>query len=213
MSVFAGRSGSVFDRKGNNMKTGCAERGVNIARGIRGCSSFFFIPVFSLSLGIVISQYYGIWLGVISGFIMLIVSMWCAGKLIDRSQARLTVIDCFLPMVISLLSGVVFFPLSLVSGNLFSPATCIVSGVLLTLGLFGYREGKIDSAGWLVFPFLTFVYEILPVDLPTDIDNLLGLGTTTVIEVAGLLKSRRSAEVITCESSNSCNNDDNVIEV
>ena len=149
----------------------------------------FFVPIFSIVGGIAIGQYSGVWIGIFSGMVLLVASFWGLIKLINKSCTGLSIMDCFLPMIISIFSGIVFFPVSLFSGNLFSPATCIISGVLLTVALFGYRSGKIDSAGWLVLPFLTFIYEILPIDLPTDLDNLLGLGTATVADVIALCKT------------------------
>ncbi|MBO5905304.1 MAG: hypothetical protein J6Q84_02665 [Kiritimatiellae bacterium] len=167
-------------------------RGASIAKGMRSCCSIFFVPIFSIVGGIAIGQYSGVWTGIFSGMILLVASFWGLSKLINKNCTGLSITDCFLPTIISIFSGIVFFPVSLFSGNLFSPATCIISGVLLTVALFGYRSGKIDSAGWLVLPFLTFIYEILPIDLPTDLDNLLGLGATTVIDVVALCKSSQS---------------------
>ena len=38
-----------------------------------------------------------------------------------------------------------------------------------------YKAGNI-SGGWLIIPFLVFFYEILPIELPTDFDNMLCFG-------------------------------------
>ena len=159
------------------------QRGVAIAKGIRGCSLFFFVPVFALMIGIIIGQRYGICLGVLSGISTLPILFWMIAKMINRGNIGLTMIDCLIPVIISLLCGIAFLPISLVAGNLFSPATCIFSGLLLSMGLWAYKSGKIQSPGWLALPFLTFFYEILPIDLPSDLDNLIGLSATTVIEV------------------------------
>ena len=170
------------------------QRGVGIAKGIRGCSLFFIIPVLSLASGIIVGQRYGVLLGIVAGLLMIGFSYWAGGRLIDRSKSGLTSLDCFLPLGISLVSGIVFSPVGLFAGNLFSPATCIFSGILLTLGLWAYKTGRIPSGGWLVLPFLTFLYEILPVDLPSDLDNVLGLSAATVIEVVALFKGGRLGE-------------------
>lgn len=186
-------------------------RGASIAKGMRSCCSIFFVPIFSIVGGIAIGQYGGVWIGIFSGMILLVASFWGLSRLINKSCTGLSITDCFLPTIISIFSGIVFFPVSLFSGNLFSPATCIISGVLLTVALFGYRSGKIDSAGWLVLPFLTFIYEILPIDLPTDLDNLLGLGATTVIDVVALCKSSQSMAI---KDNSFCHqDDDNVIDI
>lgn len=177
------------------------QRGVAIAKGIRGCSFFFLIPVLSLAAGIVVGQRYGVILGIVSGLLMFGFSFWGAGKLVDRSSSGLTSVDCFLPMAISLISGIVFLPVGLVAGNLFSPATCIFSGILLTVGLWGYKVGKIQSAGWLVLPLLTFLYEILPIDLPTDLDNLLGLSAATVTEVLAFFSNNQTYDSLSYDKA------------
>lgn len=164
-------------------------RGAGIAKGMRSCCSMFFVPIFSLVGGIATGQHCGVWTGIFSGMIMLVLFFWIAAKLINSTYEGLTITDCLLPIIISIVSGIVFFPISIFAGNLFSPATCIISGALLTVALFGYRSGKIDSAGWLILPCLTFIYEILPIDLPTDLDNFLGLGTATVADVIALCKT------------------------
>lgn len=188
------------------------QRGVAIAKGIRGCSMFFFVPVLSLAGGIVVGQRCGVLLGIVAGMMMLGILFWGAGKFVDRTRSGLTSIDCFLPVAISLISGIVFLPVGLVAGNLFSPATCIFSGILLTMGLWAYKTGKIGSPGWLVLPFLTFLYEILPVDLPSDLDNLLGLSAATATEVLAFFKGCRMCENHADESA-SRNGEDDVIDV
>jgi hypothetical protein len=63
----------------------------------------------------------------------------------------------------------------LFAGSVFSAATCIFSGVLLSVGMLLYKKGRM--AGWaLILPSLTFVYEMLPIELPTDLDNIFALG-------------------------------------
>jgi hypothetical protein len=188
------------------------ERGVGIARGIRGCSLFFFIPIFSLAIGVETGRCYGVFWGIIVAMMMLGLSFYGVGKLVDRTRSGLTSIDCFLPVVISLISGVVFLPIGIVAGNLFSPATCIFSGILLTMGLLAYKTGTIQSASWLILPFLTFLYEILPIDLPTDLDNILGLSATTTIEVIAFFKGRRSLSNCSCDTPSQDGNDE-VIDV
>lgn len=189
------------------------QRGVAIAKGIRGCSLFFFIPVLSLAGGIVVGQRCGILLGIVAGMMMFGISFWGAGKLVDRTSSGLSSVDCFLPVGISIISGIVFLPVGLVAGNLFSPATCIFSGILLTVGLWAYKVGRIQSAGWLVLPFLTFLYEILPIDLPTDLDNLLGLSAATVIEVIAVFKSSQDSSLRSLESSSMSDDENDVIDV
>jgi hypothetical protein len=80
------------------------------------------------------------------------------------------------------------------------------------MGLLAYKTGTIQSSGWLILPFLTFLYEILPIDLPTDLDNILGLSATTTIEVIAFFKGRRSLSNCSCDTTSQGGNDD-VIDV
>lgn len=107
---------------------------------------------------------------------------------IVNSSKGLTAIDVALPTVISLISAIIFFPVGLLAGNFFSLVTCILAGIMLSVGLGFYKAKKI-YAWCLIVPTLCFIYEILPIDLPTDIDNLIGLGANGVnIFVANILK-------------------------
>ena len=45
--------------------------------------------------------------------------------------------------------------------------------------------------GYLVLPFLTFAYEILPIELPTDLDNILALSGTTVNGILALAERKK----------------------
>jgi hypothetical protein len=96
-----------------------------------------------------------------------------------NSAKKLTSIDIVSPTVISLISAIIFAPVGLFAGNFFSPITCILAGLMLSVGLGLYKAKKIYS--WcLIVPTLCFIYEILPIDLPTDIDNIIGLSANGV---------------------------------
>ena len=101
---------------------------------------------------------------------------------IVNNSKTLTIVDCVLPIVISLIAAFMFSPIALISGNLFSIGTCIFSGVLLSVGLVLYKLDKIKGT-FLILPMLTFVYELFPIDLPTDLDNILGLSVSTLDQV------------------------------
>lgn len=167
------------------------ERGVEIAKGIRGCSMFLLTPVVGIAAGVFVGQHYGCALGVLAGVVMLVVAIRLLRVMIEKDNRGLTVADCFMPLIISVICGVVFMPIALFTLNLFSAATCIFSGVLLSVGLLAYRSGRIQSAWWLVPQFLTFAYEILPIDLPTDLDNVLALGGSTLAEVLALVNGQK----------------------
>lgn len=154
------------------------EQGKEIAKGIHGCLYALCYPVIAICVGRFVWLRYGWELGIVSGVASWILSAWGISKFNDPKG--LSVLDCLLPLFVSCISGIVFLPFALFSGNLFSPATCIASGLLLSMHLLAYRAGRITSPWWLIWPTLTFVYELLPIDLPTDIDNLLGFGINTL---------------------------------
>ena len=104
-------------------------------------------------------------------------------------------LDCLMQFCISIVCGIAFAPISIFAGSLFSFATCIYSGVLLSLVLFLYMNGHIGW-GYLVLPFLTFAYEILPIELPTDLDNILALSGTSVNDLLALAERKKRKELM-----------------
>lgn len=96
-----------------------------------------------------------------------------------NSTKSLTVADVVLPLIISLVAAVIFAPISLLAGNFFSIVTCTLAGLMLSVALGLYKAGKLYGS-FLILPILCFVYEILPIDLPTDIDNIIGLAANGV---------------------------------
>ncbi len=168
------------------------ERGVEIAKGLRGCCSMVFVPIVAIAAGILSGQHWGVCAGILVGVGALFATAQAISKFIVGQTKSLTVVDCLLPTFISIICGILFAPIALFAANFFSFATCIYSGILLTVALFAYRSGKIESAGWLVMPFLTFAYEILPIDLPTDLDNFLSLSVSTVVDVVAVSNGKKS---------------------
>lgn len=137
----------------------------------------------SIMIGIASGQSVGTLWGIIIGTVTLIVFIVVISFVVNRSK-KLTIVDCVLPFIISVIAAVAFAPVALFSGNLFSIATCIFSGVLMSVGLILFKLGKIHGA-FLVLPMLTFIYEILPIDLPSDLDNILAFSVTTINLVVG----------------------------
>jgi len=166
-------------------------------------------PVFSIVIGIAVGKDHGFWYGCLGGLVVLVLSGMIAAKLAN-SRGKLTVADCFIPTILSIISGIVFAPVQLLEGSVFSAATCIFSGVLLSLGMFLHKNGRM--AGWaLILPSLTFIYEMLPIELPTDLDNIFALGGSCFTMWWGYIKA-----IATDDSSN--NNieelaENNVIDV
>lgn len=153
---------------------------------LRGVLLFVVSPVFSVLLGIAVGRGHGLWYGVLGGFVAFFVLVAIAAKLAN-SGGKLTAVDCLIPLVLSIISGVVFAPVQLLVGSVFSVATCIFSGVLMSLGLFLYKAGKLK--GWaLILPALTFIYEMLPIELPTDLDNIFALGGSATMLYWGYVK-------------------------
>ena len=149
---------------------------------LRATMSMIIALMFTVAIGIAAYKSFGGWqmiVGIIISLCSLIVSIPIA-----NSNKPISVFDCTLPFVISIIAAIVFWPVSLFAGSVFSFATCIGAGIFLSMGLFLYRGGKISGA-FLIIPALTFVYEVLPIELPTDIDNFLALGVNTLNCVMG----------------------------
>ena len=154
---------------------------------LRGCLGGIVALVFSILSGIAIGRGLGWFAGILAGFVILVALGIVVGKLMN-SEKGITTADCIIPLVISLISGIVFMPIGLISGNLFSGATCIISGALLCFCLWLRKKGCM--AEWsLIMPTLTFIYEILPIDLPTDLDNIIGLAASSGSAYFGYIKS------------------------
>lgn len=87
---------------------------------------------------------------------------------------------CIAPIIISIVCGIIFWPFRTVEGDPFSPLMCILSGMMLTYGLFLSRSGRLKSNRWLAIMVLTFIYECLPINLPATIDDVLALSTSGI---------------------------------
>ena len=87
---------------------------------------------------------------------------------------------CIAPIIISVVCGIIFWPFRAVEGDPFSLPMCIMSGVMLTYGLFLSRSGRLKDNRWLVIMVLTFIYECLPINLPATIDDVLALSTSGI---------------------------------
>jgi len=144
-----------------------------------------------VSLAVTVSGTLAVWsksgffMGVFAGVCLLIV---CGGFTIywTSSVKKLTIWDCLFPLPIGLVSAVVFTPVALLAnGSFFSAVTCMAASFFLTVILFLYRSKKIEGK-YLIWPFLVFVYEILPIELPTEFDNWLAFGGNIINAIAGM---------------------------
>lgn len=141
--------------------------------------------VFSVLICVKISITSGIINGVFYGFIFFIIALILTFFIVNKTKS-LTILDCILPLIIGTISAIVFIPISILGLSFFSSITCLAASLFLTIVLFMYRAGKI-SGNWLIFPFLVFLYEILPIEFPTDIDNILCFGGNITNVVCALM--------------------------
>lgn len=137
-------------------------------------------------------------LGIGAGFGTALLGFIIAFLALRRAPRHLTAADCFLPIPASVLSGVLFAPIQLADSSIFSTATCVGAGVLLSTALAMYRSGTIRR-GYILIPLIVFIYEMLPIEFPTDIDNLLSLGGSLMSVFAAYLSSRKHRSSQTME--------------
>lgn len=185
---------NAFIRKGkdeNQVKSHKVQPTKKYPSGIlRGVLLFPTGLILSILIGIASGQSIGTLWGVIIGILVFIICVVIVIYMMNRSK-NLETFDCVLPAIISIIAAFVFSPVAIFSGNIFSIGTCIFSGVLLSVGLFLYKSDKIHGA-FLLVPMLTFLYEILPIDLPTDLDNIIGLSANTLdMATGGILQQVR----------------------
>ena len=139
------------------------------ANSVAGCLRGILLTCTNIVISIIISAYTvvnggGIIKGVLFGILFFV-----------NKTKQLTISDCILPLIIGAISAIVFAPISILQLSFFSSVTCLAASLFLTITLFMYKAGRV-SGGWLIFPFLVFLYEILPIEFPTDLDNILCFG-------------------------------------
>lgn len=160
----------------NNEEEKSTENG--IVGCLRGTIAFCASIVIAITIGIALAVQYGTIKGILAGVGILIALVAVSVYLMNNAK-KLTLADCILPLIVGAMSAFLFAPVSMAGMSIFSAGTCMGASLLLTIMLFMYKSGRI-KAGWLVIPFLTFLYELLPIELPTDIDNILCLGGSAV---------------------------------
>jgi hypothetical protein len=149
------------------------------ANSVAGCLRGILLTCTNIVLSILIALKIGINSGsivngVFYGFVFFIIASIIIFVIANKTK-HLTVLDCILPLIIGSISAIVFIPISMLGLSVFSSVTCLAASLFLTIVLFMYKAGKV-SGGWLIYPFLVFLYEILPIEFPTDIDNILCFG-------------------------------------
>ena len=128
----------------------------------------------------------GLGVGLGTALLGLTLAVWS----VRRAPKGLTAVDCLLPVPASVLSGLLFAPIQLAGSSLFSAATCIGAGILLSTALSMYRSGTIRR-GYVLIPLIVFMYEMLPIEFPTDIDNMLSLGGSLMSVFMAYLSGRK----------------------
>ena len=137
--------------------------------------SFWLLAACGAGVAVGLSTGRFLW-GFVTGLIFVLVGIFAAAVFARRRIDKpLTRLDCGLPIAASILSGILFFPIQFAEGSYFSTGTCIGAGILLSAALNLYRQGK-TRRGFVLLPLAVFFYEILPIELPTDLDNIFSLG-------------------------------------
>ena len=178
------------------------EANINILRGV---CLFVASPAVAIAVGVWLGS--GIWSGILWGILGFIAAL-CGAVALGTSENRgtVTALDCVLPIIISIFCGIIFAPVHLFAANFFSSVTCIGSGLLFSLALIMFRSNRLDETPlWIVG--MVFLYEILPINLPTDLDDVLCLGgqaTTLFLKASikgiasGALLKGKSIKAIDC---------------
>ena len=149
------------------------------ANSVAGCLRGILLTCTNIVISIIISAYTvvnggGIIKGVLFGILFFVIFLIVSFIIVNKTK-QLTISDCILPLIIGAISAIVFAPISILQLSFFSSVTCVAASLFLTITLFMYKAGRV-SGGWLIFPFLVFLYEILPIEFPTDLDNILCFG-------------------------------------
>jgi hypothetical protein len=95
---------------------------------------------------------------------------------------RFSIADVFLPLAFSILWSMILFPLSL-GTELFTAPAAIGSGLVLTLCLWRAHHHENLSRYWLIFPFIVYVYEMLPINIPGPFDDYFSFGGDVVCAI------------------------------
>ena len=157
---------------------------------VRGICLFVCSPSLALALGIFVGYNHGWGWGVLWGLVAMVMLVVYAIKMgTSLSLGEVTVWDCILPVVVSIICGITFAPVHLFAANFFSAVTCIGAGIFFSIALIMYRVGALES--WALYlSMATFLYEALPINLPTDLDDFLCFGGSGAGLILGRIKKK-----------------------
>jgi hypothetical protein len=114
-----------------------------------------------------------------------------AATLMAFFTRRFTLFDVFLPVIFSVVWSAILAPFSL-GADLFTAPAAIGAGLLLTLCLWKVYHDNGEGRGWLIFPILVYVYEMLPINIPGPIDDYFALsGDLASVILYQLVSSHR----------------------
>ena len=152
---------------------------------LRRIMLFASVIFISLPCTIILRRYLGCCTGFAAGVILFcILSCVAVVWLHDFTSEKITNTDIILPTIISIISAVIFWLLTFLQAEIFTIATCVTSGVLLSIALYRLRNNMICKAA-VITMFCTFLYEIAPINLPGDLDNILSLGVSVAAPIVG----------------------------
>ena len=143
--------------------------------------------IFTLCVAVAVWVKFGFFYAVFAAILFFIISAFFVVRFAENVK-KLSVFDCLLPIFVGLLSSIFFTPIALAAnGSFFSFVTCMGASIFLSMMMFLYRAGKV-GVGFLVLPFLVFIYEILPFEFPTELDNLFAFGGNIIVGITAGLK-------------------------
>ncbi len=112
--------------------------------------------------------------GIIAGCSVLAICI-IAATLMLFFLKRFSLVDVFLPLIFSVIWSVALIPVTLPEA-VFSVPTAIGSGFILTMCLWRVYHDPRVGKGWLIFPIIVYMYEMLPVNIPGPFDDIFAFG-------------------------------------
>jgi hypothetical protein len=144
----------------------------------------------SIALGMVFWVAQGWRTGLIACFCTFAICL-VAATLMAFFTRCFSLFDVFLPVIFSVVWSAILAPFSL-GADLFTAPAAIGAGLLLTLCLWKVYHENGEGRGWLIFPILVYIYEMLPVKIPGPIDDYFALtGDLASVILYQLITSHR----------------------
>ena len=175
---------------------------------LRGFILLFTLICVSIASTVILIKYLGWLVGLFSSIILFFILAIILIVLFNKfSDKKITNFDLMLPLIISFISAICFLPFSFFQAEIFSSATCLISGIFMSIALYKLKNDMIHKSAVMII-FCTFLYEILPISLPTDLDNFLsvGIGTTSLLfgrkNVSKILELQNQRKELSNDSPN-----------